>query len=127
MRRFLILVTVVTIGLAVAASAEAKGGHGSSGSKGSKGSGSGSHPTPVVKLNTIHPGTSGNHHNHHFTYRRWLSGYGCYCYWDSSCWWYWSDVDSCYHPYSDITDVAPAVEPEGPANADTGAQPVDGQ
>jgi hypothetical protein len=116
MRRFILSVAAVVIGLALVGTAKA----------GQKGHSSGSHSYHESHGTKFKGGYfyKGKDHSH-WTYRYWYGKYGCYTYYcpSTSCWYYYYPKEECYYPVSYITTATPVAAP-APVGVATGVEQV---
>src|SRR5438445_850788 len=110
MRRFLMQLAVVALGLSLTGAVQAGGKNGGSGgSSGSKGfqlSG----PSSSYKTFSKPNNTGYSKSDFCYTHRCYCNTYGCDCYWFDSCWYVWYGPCHRYIPYSTyITYVTPVV------------------
>jgi hypothetical protein len=117
MRRFVLIVAALALGLAMVGTAEAASRGGSRG---------GSHNYHLSHGTKFKGGYFYKGKNHyHWSYRYWWGKYGCYSYYCPStcCWYYWYPQDNCYYPCSYIRSATPVAE-AAPAGVATGVTQI---
>jgi hypothetical protein len=116
MKRHMLTAALMVTNLALAATVDAAGPHSGSHGKPTAQHGSSSNKGRPTTGNRGHDAKKFSHghyyygRNHsHWTYRHYLSQYGCDCYWcpDTSCWYYWCEPRFSYLPVSCIDYAAP--------------------
>jgi hypothetical protein len=124
LRRFLMSVAMVAVGVALVAAAEA--GQKAAAPKG----GSFSHTSPRPYHEEHGTRFRGGyfyrgHEHRHWTYRYWWGRYGCYTYWCPSVsrWYYWYPREQCYYPVSYITTATPVARP-APVGVETDVRQI---
>ena len=116
MNRLMLTAALMVTILALAATVDAAGPHSGSPGKPTAHHRGGEYNGRSNNRNFGHEGRTFSHghyfygRNHsHWTYRYYLSQYGCDCYWcpDTSCWYYWCEPRYCYLPVSCIEYATP--------------------
>ena len=110
MRRFILSVAAVVLGLALVATAEAGQKGGGREGRGGERSSRSYHERFGTKFSHGYFYKGRDHHQ--WTHRYWFGRYGCYTYYcpSTSCWYYWYQQDNCYYPVSYINTATPVFE-----------------
>jgi hypothetical protein len=126
MRRMILTVAALVLGLAVVSTADAGGRYESRGSRGSY-RGNEFHNYHITHGSRMRDGRYfyKGHDHHQWTHRYWYGKYGCYTYYCPStyCWYYWYSQDNCYYPVSYIKTATPVFE-RAPVDVDTKVQQI---